>query len=163
MSDYRLGEESGILRLQSLAALCELDRLLTAQARREILLLSADLEPERFDREDWLNVLSTVLREQQVQLLVLTCDDAPALHHRHGLLTLARRLPSLIRAKQISAADFPAGESQLMVDRIGLVRRKDGHVYADMRSLATATQCREQFVHLFEHARDIPELRSLAL
>ncbi len=163
MTTYQLGQDSGILRPQSLDETRQLDRLLTCEVRHELLLLSADLDPERFNDTDWLEDLSRALRERQVLLHVLLAADSASVHTRHGLLDLARRLPSCIKVRKRARADLATDESWLIADRLGIIRRLDGQIYADMRSISTAPQCGEIFMQLFEHAQDLPELRTLPL
>lgn len=159
-----LGQESGIIRLNTRDSILQADLALASQARRQILLLSRDLEINRFGTDAWLEALKPFWHGRDTVLRILVSHPETALALSHPLLSLARRLTSHIQIRKLDPALYPAAESWLIADGIALVReQKPGTAYADMRSLSTAPELMERFNAWYNHASDIPELRSLML
>ncbi|NNM51384.1 MAG: hypothetical protein HKM02_04055 [Pseudomonadales bacterium] len=161
---FILGQESGIIRLNTLESIQQADLALASQVRRQLLLLSHDLDLARFGASSWLEALKPFWHERDAMLRILVAHPETALALSHPLLALARRLTSYIQIKKIDPALYPAEESWLIADGLALVReQKPGMAYADMRSLSTAPELTERFNAWFTHASDIAELRSLML
>ncbi len=159
-----LGQASGIIRLNTRDAQQEADLALASQARRQLLLLSRDLDITRFGNQTWLEALKPFWHGRDTVLRILISHPETALAQSHPLLVLARRLTSHIHIRKLDPDLYPAEESWLIADGLGLVReQKPSMAYADMRSLATAPELTERFNTWFQHASDLTELRNLML
>ena len=101
------------------------DQLAVAQARlarRELRILSPLLDPRVFDQDDLLAALRQLLRHTRMSRVQVLVQDARAVVQRsHGLLQLARRLPSSVEMRRLSEHADWRGDTLVIRDRSGLL------------------------------------------
>lgn len=91
-------------------------------ARREIRILSPQLDPRVFEHEDFLSGLRSLLREGRGSRIRIIVGDARSLAQRgHRLLSLARRLPSGIEMRRLAEHPDWNGDTQIIRDRDSLL------------------------------------------
>lgn len=141
---------------------------IVAAARRELRLLSPDLEPAVYGRPELVEALRRHAVDTRGARVLLLVHDAAALSRgAHPLLPLAQRLPSVFQIRVVEeAADRAEGASFLLNDRgDGWFRAQatgqDGEAF--LRRPARARRLQQRFDALFERARQATELRALGL
>ncbi len=146
------------------------DQLVIAQlrqARRELRLLSPTLDPRVFDGEAVLAALRRFIREsRRSQARVIVQESRPLVQSGHGLLQLARRLPSRIELRVLREHGDWNGDSQVIRDRDSLLALPGGEsspaLYAP-EDRPRAERAVERFDELWRAATVDPEFRALAL
>ncbi len=100
----------------------ELTVELCTSARRYIRILSPQLDPEVFDNAALCDALSALARRSaKSEIRVLICDSQPMVQHGHRVLTLARRIPSLIRIQKLATHPELTGQTMVIRDMDGLI------------------------------------------
>ncbi len=141
---------------------------LIAAALRRIYLLSARLDTEVYDNEDIRNALLALATNHppaEIRIL-LGSNIQPLIQGSHRLITLARRLPSLIRLRQLAPGSPDPEEECLVTDSNGLLCWRDGRPkagYAIGYAPRMARQLTERLDDLWHQSQPIVELRTLAL
>jgi predicted GNAT family N-acyltransferase len=101
------------------------DQLVVAQARlarRELAILSPDLDPRLFNREELTDALRRLAREERHARIRVVVMDARALVGRgHALLTLARRIPTKLSIRRLAEHPDWDGDTQVIRDRDSLL------------------------------------------
>ena len=154
------------------AAIRDAQTALAAAARRELLLLTPDLEPACFDQRAFLDAVRALAlaRCGQQPVRVLCGEPGPALRRGHRLIELARRLPSAIEIKVLpettgAIAEAP-GDRVLIADARGYcLRRAANPTRAEVAGDhgAVARQQRRRFDDLWQQAVPSMGLRRLSL
>lgn len=158
-----LGVDGGRIRAERRGAALDLAR----QCRRQLRLLSNDLDPEMFDRADFIDAVSRLartVRNAEIRLLVL--DVKPIVQRGHGLLELQRRLSSKVRMRRADCAPTDIAENYLVADRSGVLcypLREPEQAWIDYHNRPVADDYCAQFDELWERAIDDPQLRLLHL
>ena len=140
---------------------------LAATATRQLRIFSPQLDHEVFNRQEMSDAIAHVARNSRhSDIRILISNSKPIVHHGHRLLTLARRLPSLVHIQKLT--DHPE-----LPDYSFVVRDIDGTIYkpndADREgfyepdSRASAKRFVDQFDDLWIRSRPDPELRMLGL
>jgi hypothetical protein len=136
-------------------------------ARRQVYVLSPQLDHEVFDSETLADCLSRLARggrETQVRLLV--ADHRPLVQRGHRLLTLARRLPSAVQLRKLVEHPDWNGETCVVRDRDGVLFSSgegDQHAFYEPDSPATTQRHLERFEDFWRLAQPDVEFRSLSL
>lgn len=169
LDGFRLGESDTLLRLDGIGEFHRATTALLRQARREVYVLSPDLEPERYNVNEFRDTLSAFIRSSRyTDTRILLGDPTIAVRWGHRVVRLARRLTSKLHIRQLAEEDFRnlANESWIVADNICLLRRdgQDGYQGSlAARAIPHAQRASQRFLELWERAREIPDFRNLNL
>ncbi len=146
------------------------DQLVVAQAalaRRELRILSPNLDPLVFEQEALFSALRALLRKGRMSQIKVLVQDARGISRRgHGLLNLARRLPSGITLKRLAEHSDWSGDTQVIRDRDSLLALPGGDLdpgFYRPDDRARSETALGRFEELWRVADVDPEFRSLAL
>lgn len=150
-----------------LPALQHAARQLVGLARREVLILTPDLEPERLSDPELAQALLDFLRESHRHTVqVLISSDARWMPGPHALVQLHHRLPSRLQIRQVRDTEG-TGEQVIWVDgRHRLSAQKNERGWSGWLSpddLSRGQEARTQFLQLWQRAVELPDLRRLSL
>lgn len=167
LAGFRLGESETHLKLEGAEHFQRATLALLQQARREITIVTPDLEPERFNNDEFTSALSAFLRShRRAQARVLIADPTIAVRWGHRLVTLARRLPSRLRIRQLHEGDLKVAREELVIvaDAMGLLRRDSNDGYQGSlaaRAIPHAQRAAERFTTLWERSSEVADFRIL--
>lgn len=166
-SNRTLGQDSELHHFSHLQDCLELTRLLIEQARRQIYILTPDLEFGLYDQSALVDRLSAMLRRSRyTQAKVLIGDIKPAIGRSHALRDLAERLPSKIQMRVVNR-NYPLSDNAwLLADDTGLMFRKEPSLYKGFASFhhpARNQQLQQDFQRMWDYATESPELRRLGI
>ena len=140
---------------------------LCSHARREILILSPELEPPLFDDAELVEILSAFARRHEKSTVsILVHDSRRMVRDGHRLLALARRLPTPIQIRLVHP-DMRDREDTLVVgDRAGLLHLPRTGVAQGFLNLNDSPLA-HQYARLFDRLRDRavldPNLRTMTI
>lgn len=139
---------------------------LLVHARREVVLLSQDLDRRIYGDEDFIETLRAfLLQHRRARLRALVHTPRTAMQHGHRLVELGRALSSRIEFRELSPERKSLREEYLIVDERAMLHRRtpedlEARCYADAPALARE-QLR-QFEILWQEsppAREFTDLR----
>lgn len=114
--------EDAVRMLEGEGDLAEAIVELAAHARREILILSQDLDPRYFDRPELLEALSRFARRHgNASVRILVHDTRRIIRDGHGLLELGRRLSSSFGIRLVHPEMRDREDTFVLADRTGMV------------------------------------------
>lgn len=167
LAGFRLGESDTVLRLDGPDQFARATLAVLGQARRELCIVSPDLEPERFNNADFSSALTRLARRSRwSDIRILIADPALAVRWGHKVVTLAQRLPTTLRIRQLDDEDRDRPEAWLLADDICLLRRDDpGSLKGSLvaRAIPHGERAARQFAEWWERSREIPDFRRLHL
>ena len=167
LADYRLGETNAQLELQSAADTHAAALELFRQARREILIMSHDLEPLVLSHEDIVEALSGFLRQgRHAHAHILVQNSNKAVKHGHRLVPLAHRLSSSIKFNRPGYEHRDFNEAFMVVDGIGFIKRQLADRFegvASFKSPIEGRDLRALFLSMWERSEPDPQLRRLQI
>ncbi len=140
---------------------------MVSQARREIYVLTYDLDPPIYGHPDFVEALSAFARRDrnsQARFLIGTSDKA--IKYGHRMLPLAQRLSSSIHMRTPGDEHQDIVESFLIVDGVGYIRRKEPLRFdaeACFRDRRMVKGMRELFIEMWEQSVPDPKLRRLQI
>ncbi|PTQ89203.1 hypothetical protein [Agitococcus lubricus] len=167
LTPFILGETENRIELSHLVMLQSAAIALLAQTQREILVISPDLEHERFDNDAFINALSGFSRSSRYTITrILLADPRLAIADGHRLVKLMRKLSSLIEIRQAHEDDIPHLEAVMIADNMGLLRctQRDpwrGSLLA--KGIPYAQQARQRFLEWWERSSEIMDFRELKI
>lgn len=154
-------------QIESLAELRETAAELAASARREILLISSDLQAQLYDQEPFLlAVRRLALSSRRAQVRILVRDIDRIVKRSHRLLDLAGRLPSFIEIRRLAAEDRQDERCFLLIDQTAYlwqINSSSRLAETSLQDPVKACQLAAEFTELWERAAPDPNLRRLAL
>ncbi|WP_439106901.1 GNAT family N-acetyltransferase [Congregibacter sp.] len=119
--DYRRWNEA-IMQLRYPDPFAELVVAQAHHARRELRILSPNLDNRVFDQEDLATAIRAFLRGGNLSHVKILVQDARAIVQRgHRLLALSRRLPSRIEIRRLAEHPQWNGETLVVRDRDSLL------------------------------------------
>lgn len=87
LSGFQLGQSDTLLRLSSATEFAQAEQVLLAQARRQLFILTYDLEPSRFNDDAFVSAVSAFVRRSRFSdARVLIGDPAIAIRWGHKLV-----------------------------------------------------------------------------
>ncbi|MES2823154.1 MAG: hypothetical protein V4732_06120 [Pseudomonadota bacterium] len=138
---------------------------LLAQSRRNICILSRDLDPAIFNTEEFVDAISQIARNNRnAQVQVLVKDTQPLLENGHKLVKLAQRLPSKINIRKLTQEPDDKKMGFILCDTHSLVYKNDEAAYkgfANYNAAAEVKHFREIFDYIWQYAETEPELQQL--
>lgn len=140
---------------------------LAAHARRELLVLSPELEPRYFDTSTFRSLVSRFARRHgNANLRVLVHDTRRMVRDGHGLLELSRRLPSSISIRVVHPDMQDREDTLVIADRAGLISIPLSATPSGFMNLNDSPLAR-QYVNVFNrlHDRSVgdPNLRQMSI
>ena len=140
---------------------------LLAQAKREVFIMTPDLEHERFDNDDFCEALSAFARSSRyTQTKILIANPQLAIEDGHRVIKLMRRISSLIEIKQLHEHDIEHSQAMMIADNIGLLRCTNRDPWQGSllpKGTPYTQQMRDYFVECWERADDIKDFRELKI
>lgn len=128
--------------------------LITA-ATRSIEIFSPDLEPDIYNRPEWLERLGSFLTaHSKTRARILTQSTRRAITDGHGLIELSRRLSSHLQIRKTAPEHKDHVESFLIVDGASYLWRPNSALYPVSRASkdrAGARKLLSFFDHAWEH------------
>jgi predicted GNAT family N-acyltransferase len=163
-----LGADAGLLRLDSAALAAHAVAALASQARRELTVLTPDLEPRLYDQRPFLDAVRRLALERpdRLPVRILLLDAEPAIRRDHRLIELARRLSSAVRIGAVPDELAAQTDAYLLADDLGycLRRRTDPNTHVvDFAAPARVRALRRDFDAIWEQAGVHVGLRRLHL
>lgn len=140
---------------------------LLAGARREVAIVSRHLDPGLYRDADVLASLRRIAisgRGARIRIVVL--NPAPLIRDGHPLVELVRRTPSSSALRIPGRPHRRFNEAWLLADSHGLLQLPQSDRYAGVAAFNDRRRnhhLREQFDALWQHGREDPNLRRLAL
>lgn len=121
----RLGESAGEFALATREDNRVAAAILAVQARRQIELLSPDLEPALYDQAPFVEALTQLSRSSpRARIRILAKDFERTVKEGHRLVELSRRLSSYIEIRKVHSDYQDYNETFLLVDDYGLLHRR---------------------------------------
>jgi hypothetical protein len=137
------------------------------QVRRNLCLLSRDLDKSIYDQAPFLAGLKALaLRSRFSRIRILLQDHEPVLKHGHRIVEFVRRLSSSaeIRIPPEDWVDYPV--NFVLADQYGYIKREvfsDYEATADYFAPLAVRRMRSLFDGVWEISQADPELRRLYL
>ncbi|MCD2453211.1 GNAT family N-acetyltransferase [Methylicorpusculum oleiharenae] len=155
-------------KLESLSAILEASTQLIASARRQICIISKDLEWPLYAQNSMLEALKSFAINNRNSLVMILIQDPGALNGRsHPLIDLAQRLPSAIQLRTpTEMEDLGYPSALLLSDQRGyLFRLNNEQAKGDWSPClpSRSKQLAELFERLWQRARPCTEFRALNL
>lgn len=166
-NSYTLGHSEGDIELTTVEENRRVALELVSQARREVYIVSYDLDAPVFSNQEFVEALSSFIRgshHAHAHILLHTPDKA--VKHDHRLITLAQRLSDRIHIHQPAPEHRDYIETFLVVDGIGYFKRTLPDRYegiASFKAPITGRDLRDRFVAMWEHSTPEPEVRRLQI
>jgi len=153
--------------LEGEPALAEAILELCERARREILILAQDLDPNLFDSIELSEALSRFARRnEQTKVRILVHDITRMVRDGHRLLNLSRRLPSSVSIRLVHPEMRDRSENMVLADRTGLVVQPKFDTecgFANHNDAPLTRQYGDVFDRLQDRSLSDPNLRQMAL
>jgi len=163
-----LGQTNGLLRLDEPRMLQRAVAVMAAQARRELRLLTPDLEPILYDQARFLDNVTrlAVDRRGRLPVRILLIDAEPALHRGHRLIELSRKLSSAIQIQAVPAELAEQCDHYLLADDSGYCLRRysaPDAALVDFNASAPVRRMQRDFEQLWAQGEVHSALRRLHL
>ncbi len=163
----KLGSDAGHIFIEDRAGNRAVCAHMLAQARRELRLLSRELDKPIFDQADFLSALKDLaVRSHQTRIRILLQDHAQVVGQGHRIIELARRLTSSIEIRIPSEEWLDYPKNFMLVDQHGYVHRELATRYeatADYHAPLRVQKLRARFDGIWDCALVDSELRRLYL
>lgn len=156
------------VKLDSLMAIMEASTQLISSARRQICIISKDLEWPLYAQNAMLEALKSFAIDNRNSLVMILIQDPGALNGRsHPLIDLSQRLPSSIQLRTpTEMEDLGYPSALLLSDQRGyLFRLNNDQAKGDWSPClpSRTKQLAELFERLWQRARPCTEFRTLNL
>ena len=140
---------------------------LAQSARRELLILSRDLDPDLYDRTPFLDEVQRVaLATPHLPVRVLVLDPKAPVTGGHRLVGLARQLTSRVAIRRVADDFRDRPEAFLVADCQGYCLRRLAdrlEALVDYDAPGEASRLRAEFEQIWEQSDADTELRRLHL
>ena len=163
-----LGLTNGLLRIDNPAMLQLAVATMAVQARKELRLLTPDLEPFLYDRAPFLDNVKrlAVDRRGRLPVRILLIDAEPALHRGHRLIELSRKLSSAVQIHAVPAEFAEQCDHYLLADDSGYCLRRftaPTAALVDFNGAASVRRMQRGFEQLWAQGQVHSGLRRLHL
>lgn len=162
-----LGETAELLRVESSEELRRASLRMVQQCKRQLDLVSRDLDPAVYDTAEFQDALKDLaLRSRHSQIRIVILDPQPLISEGHRILGLAQRLSSFVHLRTPAEEHRHFNEAFLVADGTGVIYRKlsdrfEGTVSFDDRS--EALELGRRFEEIWDKALPDPNFRRLGL
>jgi len=137
------------------------------QARRNIAILSRDLDEAVYGNDEFIEALSHFVRSSRsAQVQVLVKNTKPAIESGHSLTKLHQRLSSKVLLRKLTLEPANTDMGFMLCDTAGLLYKNDDGVYqgfANYNAAVEVKRFREVFDYLWQYAEAEVELQVLHL
>lgn len=151
----------------SLEHCLEHTRKLISKARRRVYILSHQLDPLIYDRDDIASELSQFARRaRDCQVYILVRDTTDLLERGHCLARLHQRLPSKIQLRKLTLEPNNQQMGFIAADRDLLVYKNDDSQPTGFANYCAAPEVKnltEEHQRIWQHAVAEPGLQRLNL
>jgi len=165
--DNTLGESTALLALSSAEDNFDVALHLVRQARREVYVVTHDLDPAVFSQEAFVEALSAFARQSRyAHARFLIRSSERAVKEGHRLIPLAQRLSSRISLHNPGFEHRDFVEAFMVVDGIGYIRRQLADRFegeASFKAPIKGRDLRDQFLEMWERSTPDPQLRRLQI
>ncbi len=136
---------------------------LLARARRNIAILSYDLDSAIFNTDEFVKAISEIARSSRyAQIQILVKDTQPLLENGHKLAKLAQRLSSKMTIRKLTVEPDDKKMGFILCDNNGLLYKNDDAIYqgfANFKAEAEVKHFRETFDYIWQYGETEPELQ----
>lgn len=136
-------------------------------ARRQLSILSYDLEPQIYDDADVLEAIKNLaISGRQSNVRILLVDATRATKDGNRLIELSRRVSSYIEIRKPHRDYLDIAESFMIADEKGLLYRKLATRWEGIVDPADAMQARDRlklFNQIWQRSHGDPETRQLRI
>lgn len=140
---------------------------LVSQARRNLVIMSHDLDPLIYSNQVFIDALSALARRSRhTQIQILIRGSAAIVRDGHRLIPLSQRLSSSIHIRNIHRDFSRFNEAFLIADRTGILHRPKADLYEGKVSFRAPLKARElldTFNTIWDISAADPELRRISL
>lgn len=138
---------------------------LLAKTRRNLAILSRDLDPVIFNSPEFVEAVSALARSSRyAQIQILVKDTKPLAESGHKLVRLAQRLSSKIAIRKLTVEADDKDMGFMLCDSAGLLYKNDESIYqgfANFEASVEVKRFRETFDYLWQYGEVDPELQEL--
>lgn len=167
ISSMQLGIDGIEFALQTREQVRSMAYRLAAQARRELLLHTEDMEAEIFDQQPFLDAVSRLVRQHQdARVWILVGNSRKTLQQGHRLIELSRRLSSRIQFRRPPPEYRDYGKTFLLADDTGYFYRPLASRYegtANFNNPGQTAVLKKYFMEAWEQSQADEEMRRLHL
>lgn len=136
-------------------------------ARRQLNLLSYDLEPQIYNTEAFIEAVRAVATSgRYARVRILVQDSRRAVKEGHRLIELNRRLSSFIDIHRPHLSDAKVIESYLLADETALLYRKQADRYEGFVDTDNPFETRQrlrEFEDIWSRSTEDPDMRRLKI
>lgn len=167
LEGYTLGESDTLLEIHTAADNHEVALELVRQAKREVFIMTYDLDSQVFSQADFVDALSAFARQsRQATAHVLVQKSDKAVKQGHRLIPLAHRLSSSISLHKPGFEHRDFFEAFMVVDGIGFFKRQLADRFEGVASFKAPIEGRDLralFISMWEQSEPDPQLRRLQI
>lgn len=167
ITSMQLGIDDIDFALQTRDQVRSMALALATQARRELLLHSADIEADIFDRQPFLDAVSRLVRQhQEAHVWILVENSRRTIQQGHRIIELSRRLSSRIQFRRPPPQYRNDGKAFLLCDNVGYLYRPQASRYegtANFNSSGQTAVLKKYFMEVWEQSPADEEMRRLHL
>jgi hypothetical protein len=167
IASMQLGVDEHEFALKTREHVRVMAQTLAAQAQRELLLFTDDMEAEIFDQQPFLDAVSRLVRQHQAaHVWILVGDSRKPVQQGHRLIELSRRLSSHIQLRRPPPHYRNDGRTYLLCDDAGYFYRPLASRYEGSASFNNPGQAgvlKKHFTEVWEQSQTDEETRRLHL
>jgi len=164
-TELRLGISDIDIELQARAETCHATDLIVQQCEESLEIFSRELDPELYDREPFLDAVSSLcVKNRMARVRILVQDPSAPVKRGHRLIELGRRISSSIEIRQPHPDYRQHNEAFLIADHCGLITRGFADRYegtANFYSFIPAQRKLDFFTEVWDRSESHPEFRRL--
>ena len=138
---------------------------LVTQARRNIAILSKDLDETIYGTDEFVNALSAFVRSSRnAQVQILVKDTKPLVEKAHKLAKLHQRLSSKILLRKLTVEPDNTDMGFMLCDTNALLYKNDDAFYKGFANFDAAVEVkrlRDTFDYIWQYGEPEPELQVL--
>lgn len=160
--------DENLIQLEGEAAFLKHTLTIAEQSRRDVFILSDELDRAIFHNPDIVSALSSFVRQdRRCNIKILVKNVKPVVERTHGLLTLARRISSKITIKKLLLDPQDTANAYMIGDSRYLLYKHSDKEYLGFVNYAAGPESNkllEEFMYLWEqHSIIDQELKQLTI
>jgi len=161
--DYKLAETSELIEVETREDNHLAVVQLAQQCRRNLEIISRDLDPTIFDTPDFVEAVKLlVLNNRQAQIRILVFEPEAIVHRGHRFINLAENLSSFIELRKPGVEYRDYNVALLIADETGYLHREHAERFEGEVNFNDKRQSKhllQQFEEMWETASPDPNLR----
>lgn len=154
-----------LLLLEGLADFQEQSLKLVEQARRNIAILSRELDEPVYGSDEFVEIISELARSSRyAEIQILVKNTKPLVENGHKLARLSQRLSSKIILRKLVIEPDDTDMGFMLCDTTGLLYKNDDTAYKGFANFDAAVEIkrlREVFNYIWQYAEPELELQVL--